>query len=92
VLPGEKVLVESVATPLAFKAISPRLVLPSKKAMLPVGVLAVDVMVAVSVTVAAAAAGFGVAVNARLVVAGGTALTTRATAVEVLAAKAVVAA
>jgi hypothetical protein len=86
------VLVEIVAIPLAFRATTPRLVLPSKNAMLPVGVPAVDVIVAVSVTVAAAFAGFGVAVKARLVAAGGTALTTRATAGEVLAAKLAVAA
>ena len=85
-------LVERVATPLEFRATTPMLVLPSKKAMLPVGVPQAEEIAAVRVTVAAAAAGFGVAVSTRLVATGGTALTTRATAGEVLAAKLVVAA
>jgi ribosomal protein L18E len=80
------VLVDNVATPLAFRATTPRLMLPSKNAMLPPGVPPAEEIVAVRVTVAAAAAGFGVAVSTRLVEAGGTALTMRDTAGDVLAA------
>jgi hypothetical protein len=83
VVPAARVLVVSVATPLT-SATEPMLELPSKKLMLPVGVPAAEEMVAEMVTAAPAAAGLGDAVSMMLVAAGAAALTTRATAVEVL--------
>ena len=76
----------SVATPLT-SATEPRLVLPSRKVMLPVGVPAAEEMVAEMLTVAPAAAGLGVAVSMMVVAAGAAALTARATAMEVLVAR-----
>ena len=72
-----------MATPLVRVAV-PRLLEPSRKLMLPVGVPPLAVTVAVMVTVAPAAAGLGLAVNTVVVAAGAAALTTRATAVDVL--------
>ena len=81
--PAARVLVVRVATPLVSVAV-PRLVEPSRKLTLPVGVPPLAVTVAVMVTVAPAAAGLGLAVKTVVVATGAAALTTRATAVEVL--------
>ena len=78
-------LVVKTAVPLESAAI-PRDVVPSRKAMLPVGMPPMEEILAVRVTVAPAGAGFGDAVSIRLVAAGGAGLTTRETAAEVLAA------
>jgi hypothetical protein len=89
VVPADRLLVGSVATPLVNGTVA-SVVVPSKKVTLPAGVPATEATFAVSVTAAPAATGFGVALKVVEVAAGAGALTTRETAGAVLADRAAV--